>query len=101
MAEDETKLLENCPILQRLLESQKRVEAHMKTLEENVERQSFNTKPMWDRAMTEFAEVKQLLATLSCKIDVFSGDMLNLRAEKLQNERRLSRLDTNNAGGRW
>ena len=94
MGEDETKLLENSPILQRILESQKRVEAHVKTLEESVERQSFNPKPMWEKAMAEFAEVKQQLATLSRKIDVFSGDMLNLRAEQLQNEARLTRLET-------
>jgi hypothetical protein len=99
MSEDETKILENSPLLRRVLESQERVEAHIKTLEANIERQGFNTKPMWEKALEELADMKQSLATLSRKIDVFSGDMLNLRAEQLKNEERLRRLEAENEGG--
>jgi hypothetical protein len=99
MSEDETKLLENSPLLRRVLDSQERVEAHIKTLETNFERLSMNTRPIWERAVADIADIKQSVATLSRKIDVFSGDMLNLRQEQLHNEQRLSRLEAENEGG--
>ena len=120
MSEDETKILENSPLLKRVLESQERteahiqsvedhfktVESHIQTLEASFERHGFNTTPMWERALSEFGEVKsqlgevkQNVATLSRKIDVFTGDMLNLRAEQLQNDERLRRLEAENESG--
>ena len=99
MSEDETKMLQNSPLLKRVLDSQERVEAHIKTLEASIERHSFNTKPIWERALAEIADVNRNLDTLSRKIDVFNGDMLNLRQEQLHNERRLSRLEAENEGG--
>ena len=93
MSEGETNLLENSPLLRRVLDSLERLEAHIKTVEAKIEQQSFNIKPMWEKALAEFTDVKRDLAMLSRKIDVFSGDMLNLRAERLQNEERLSRLE--------
>jgi hypothetical protein len=99
MSEDETKTLENSPLLQRVLRSLEKLEAHIKTVETKIDQQGFNTKPMWEKALAEFVDVKQNLATLSRKIDVFSGDMLNLRAEQLQNEERLSRLEAEKDGG--
>ena len=99
MSEDETKILENSPLLRRVLTSLENLEAHIKTVETKIEQQSLNTKPIWEKALAEIAEVNRNLATLSRKIDVFSGDMLNLRAEQLQNEERLSRLEAENQGG--
>lgn len=92
MSEDETNRLENSPLLRRVLETLERLETHIKTVEAKIEQQGFNTKPMWEKALAEFADVNRNLAMLSRKIDVFSGDMLNLRAEQLQNEEHLGRL---------
>ena len=99
MSDDETKIFETSPVLKRILESQERVESHIKTLEANIERQNLNTKPMWERALAELAEVNRSLATLGRKIDVFNGDMLNLRQQQLHNEQRLSQLEAENKGG--
>jgi len=99
MSEEETNVLENSPLLRRVLESLERLEAHIKTVEAKIEQQGFNTKPMWEKALAELADVNRNLAMLSRKIDVFSGDMLKLRAEQLQNEERLSRLEADNADG--
>jgi hypothetical protein len=99
MSEDETKRLKDAALLKQVLSSLERLEGHIKTVEAKIEQQGFNTKPMWEKALAEFADVNRNLAMLSRKIDVFSGDMLNLRAEQLQNEQRLSRLEAENEGG--
>jgi hypothetical protein len=99
MSEDETKRLNNDALLKQVITSLERVEAHIRTVEAKIEQQGFNTKPMWEKALAEFAEVNRNLAMLSRKIDVFSGDMLNLRAEQLRNEERLRRLETENEVG--
>jgi len=106
MSEDETQMLENSPLLRRVLESQERVEAHIasvethvKSLEATIERHGFNTVPMWEKTLAELGEVKQNVATLSRKIDVFTGDVMDLRQKQLQNEQRLSQLEAENEGG--
>lgn len=93
MGEDETKLLENSPILQRVLKSQERLEAIIKTVETKIDQQGFNTKPMWEKAITELERVNENVATLSRKIDIFNSDMLNVRTAQLKNEERLAKLE--------
>jgi seryl-tRNA synthetase len=99
MGEDETKILENSPLLRRVLTSLENLESHIKTVETKIEQQNFNTKPIWERALAEIANVNRNLATLSRKIDVFNSDMLNVRAAQLENEERLNRLEAENQGG--
>ena len=93
MGEDETKLIENSPILQRVLKSQERLEAIIKTVETKIDQQGFNTKPMWEKAITELERVNENVATLSRKIDIFNSDMLNVRTAQLKNEERLAKLE--------
>jgi hypothetical protein len=93
MGEDETKLIENSPILQRVLKSQERLEAIIKTVETKIDEQGFNTKPMWEKAITELERVNENVATLSRKIDIFNSDMLNVRTAQLKNEERLAKLE--------
>lgn len=99
MGEDESKILENSPLLRRVLTSLENLESHIKTVETKIEQQNFNTKPIWERALAEIADVNRNLATLSRKIDVFNSDMLNVRAAQLENEERLNRLEAENQGG--
>lgn len=93
MGEDETKLLENSPILQRVLKSQERLEAIIKTVETKIDQQGFNTKPMWEKAITELERLNENVATLSRKIDIFNSDMLNVRTAQLKNAERLAKLE--------
>lgn len=93
MGEDETKLIENSPILQRVLKSQERLEAIIKTVETKIDQQGFNTKPMWEKAITELERVNENVANLSRKIDIFNSDMLNVRTAQLKNEERLANLE--------
>ncbi|MGH9874078.1 MAG: hypothetical protein ACRD9S_16625 [Pyrinomonadaceae bacterium] len=99
MSEDETKMLENSPLLRRVLESLEKLEAHIKTVETKIEQQGFNTKPMWEKTLVELAEVNRNLSLLTKKIDIFNSDMLNVRATQLQNQDRLGRLEAENEGG--
>jgi hypothetical protein len=99
MSDDETKILENSPLLRRILESQERLEALVKTLEESIERQGYNTVPMWEQTLRELGEVKQSVALLGRKMDVFTLDVMNLRQEQLHNEQRLARIEAENEGG--
>lgn len=99
MSEDETKILENSPLLKQVLETLERLGNHIAAVETKIDQQGFNTRPMWDRAFAELAEVNRTLATLSRKIDVFNGDMLNVRSSQRENEERLSRLEAENEAG--
>lgn len=99
MSEDETKIIENSPLLRRILQSQERVEEHIKTLEANFERLSMNTRPIWEKALAEIVEVKQSVASLSRKIDVFNSDMLNVRADQREHDERINRLESEAEGG--
>jgi hypothetical protein len=103
MSEDETKRfnkdLDNEQLLKQVLASLERLEVHVTTVEGKIDQASLNTKPIWERALSDIAEVNRNLAMLGRKIDVFNGDMLNLRAEQLENENRLSRLETENERG--
>ena len=99
MSEDQTKMLENSPLLRRVLETLENLEAHIKTVETKIEQHGFNTKPMWEKTLAELTEVNRNLAILGRKIDVFNSDMLNMRAAQKENEERFARLESTNEGG--
>ena len=78
------------------------IDARLQSLENQAERCALETKPIWERALSEILEVKERLGALEQvsnqmvrKIDVLGRDMLTLRADQTGVENRLDRLESN------
>jgi len=67
---------------------------------QKLEQKSYDTKPVWERALAEILEVKERLGALEQisnqmvrKIDVLGKDMLTLRADQTRIEDRMDKLE--------
>lgn len=98
MSEDDTKILID-KTLELILTKLEVMDTRLQRVESKIEERGFDTKPIWERALVEIMEVRQEVATVNRKIDVFSRDMLNLRQEQLHADERLSRLEAAHEGG--
>ena len=98
MSEDETKALRD-KLLEQILTKLEVMDARLQRVESKIEERGFDTKPIWERALAEIMEVKQQVATVDRKIDVFSRDMLNLRADQLKTDERIGKLEAENKDG--
>lgn len=83
---DETKNLSEGEklILQRL----DRVELRLAALENKAD-----TRPIWERALAEILEVKERLSNIENKLDVLNREMLQLKANDVRFDQRLSELE--------
>ncbi len=100
MSEDETKVFKDkSNLLERMLTKLEVLDARLQRVEEKIQERGFDTKPIWEQALTEIMEVNQHTRTLNRKIDVFSGDMLRLRADQIENDERLRKIEAENEGG--
>lgn len=92
------------------------VEVRLEALEKTVTERSFETKPIWERALAEIAEVRAELAEiraelaetraelraemqagfrkLGLKIELLNEDSLTLRADQRQLDRRVETLES-------
>jgi chromosome segregation ATPase len=59
-----------------------------------LEARSFDTKPIWERALAEILAVSQKLDTVERKLNVLSQDMLSLRADQSRLENQMDKLDS-------
>lgn len=95
MREDETKSFEG-RLPQQILTKLEVLDARLQRVEERIEQRSFDTKPIWEQALAQILEVKEEIGTVNRKMDVFSRDVLNLRAEQLSTDERLRGLEERN-----
>jgi hypothetical protein len=93
MSEDETKTLAGGSLLEQILRKLEVMDTRLQFVERKIEERGFDTKPIWEKALVEIMEVNRRVTTIDKKIDVFSRDMLNLRAEQLGIEERLRKLE--------
>jgi len=98
MSEDETKTLD-ARLLQQILTKLETMDVRLQFVEEKIRERGFDTKPIWERALKEIMETNQNVKTIDRKMDVLGKDMLNLRAEQLDTEDRLSKLESEAGGG--
>lgn len=98
MSEDETKTLD-ARLLQQILTKLETMDVRLQFVEEKIRERGFDTKPIWERALAEIMEVNQRVATIDRKLNVFSSDMLNLRAEQLDIQERLRKLEAAHGDG--
>ena len=61
---------------------------------QKLEQKSYDTKPIWERALTEILAVSQKLDTVERKLNVLSQDMLTLRADQTRIEDRMDKLES-------
>jgi len=94
MAEEETKILDMDGRINRLQQTMENLSAHLKSVEEKIDKQAYETKPLWAKAISELEEMNHNFAKLSRKIDVFNSDMLNVRADQREHEERIKRLES-------
>ena len=73
-----------------------RVDARLDGLDIRVhalEARALETKPIWERALTEILEVKKGVEDLNRKIDVLNQDVLQVRADQRRVEKRMDGLE--------
>jgi chromosome segregation ATPase len=56
-----------------------------------LEAKSYDTKPIWERALTEILSVSQKVDTVERKLNVLGQDMLTLRADQNRLEERMDK----------
>ncbi len=70
------------------------VEERLQALESQAERRALETKPIWERALSEILELKQGLSNVERKIDVLSRDIIQVRADQVRVESRMEKLES-------
>lgn len=100
MSEDETKILKDPDkLLEKILTKLEVLDTRLQHVETKIAERGFDTKPIWENALVAIMEVRQDVKTLDRKIDVFSRDMLNMRADQLKTDERITALESENEGG--
>jgi chromosome segregation ATPase len=83
------------------------VDGRLQSLEGQIERRSFETKPIWERALAEIGAVKERLGVVEGrlgsledlskqilrKLNIVNNDMLTFRADQLGLETRIEKLE--------
>ena len=74
-----------------------RVETRLEGLDIRVhalESRALDTKPIWERALTEILEVKKGVDDLNRKLDVLNQDVLQVRADQRLVHKRMDTLES-------
>ncbi len=71
-----------------------RLDARVEALEIQSEKRALETKPIWERALAEILEVKELVEDVERKIDILSRDIVKVRADQVRLDDRLDKLDS-------
>ena len=59
-----------------------------------LEQKAYDTKPIWERALSEILAVSQKLDSVERKLNVLGLDMLALRADQTRLEDRMDQLES-------
>jgi archaellum component FlaC len=81
------------PFEERVLSMLTEMRADFNARLERLEAKQYDTKPIWERALTEIVEVKEQLAGLDRKFDVLARDMIQLRADQSHIHSRIDKLE--------
>ena len=74
-----------------------RVEGRLDTLDTRVqalEARALDTKPIWERALTEILAIKERVENIERKFDVLTLDMMQLRGDQRRVETRMDTLES-------
>lgn len=73
------------------------VDARLDSLDVRVkalEAKALDTKPIWERALVEILEVKKGVEDFNRKVDVLTLDVMKVRADQRQVEKRMDELES-------
>jgi chromosome segregation ATPase len=70
------------------------MDRRLEALESESERRALETKPIWERALSEILEVKEGLYNVERKLEVLSRDIIQVRVDQMHLERRLDKLES-------
>ncbi|HEV7843194.1 MAG TPA: hypothetical protein VGO69_05825 [Pyrinomonadaceae bacterium] len=59
-----------------------------------LEQKSYDTKPIWERALAEIQAVSEKIDTVERKLGVLGLDMLTLRADQTRLEARMDKIES-------
>lgn len=74
-----------------------RVEARLDSLDiriQALEARALDTKPIWERALTEILAIKERVENIERKFDVLTLDMMQLRGDQRRVEKRMDALES-------
>lgn len=59
-----------------------------------LESRAYDTKPIWERALAEIAEVKEAIADSKRKFEILIEDLMQVRIDQRRAERRMDALES-------
>jgi chromosome segregation ATPase len=78
-------------------ERQERMEARLDEMDRRLqvlEQKTYDTKPIWERAIAEILELREDVHTLDRKFNIVTRDLITLRAEQSRLEDRMDKMDS-------
>ena len=81
----------------RMEERQSRMETRLDGIDERLqvlENKSYDTKPIWEHALTEILALREDVHTLDRKFNVLTRDVVTLRADQARLEDRMDKVDS-------
>lgn len=71
-----------------------RIERRLGALELAGEKRASETKPIWERALSEILQVKSAVVELSRKVGILNREILTLKANQEELDERLDKLES-------
>lgn len=97
MTDDDTrKIVDGGSFEERVFARFDALDARLSELDqrlEKLEQRAYDTKPIWERALSEILALGQKLETIERKLNVLGQDMLTLRADQTRLEDRIDKLE--------
>jgi archaellum component FlaC len=96
MSEDRTADMDGRSFEERVFARFDAIDARLESVEmrlEKLEAKSYDTKPIWERALAELLELREKVDNVDRKIDVLGRDMVQMRADQVRTERRIDNLE--------
>lgn len=93
----ETRLERMEPRQARMEARQERMETRLDEIDRRLqvlEQKTYDTKPIWERAIAELLELREDVRTLDRKFNIVTQDLMTLRAEQSRLEDRIDKIDS-------
>jgi hypothetical protein len=71
-----------------------RIEKRLTNLEVTSEKRALETKPIWERALSEILELKSVVGDLTRRMEIFHRDLVKIRADQVLFDERLEKIES-------
>jgi chromosome segregation ATPase len=94
MADDKTEHFSNGRSFEeRVLSQLAAIDARLSSLEAKVDDRLRETRPIWEKALTEILATREEVKALHTKLDILNDDVLNVRARQRESDLRLKEFE--------